>query len=58
MGRRTFDNEVVPVQDGKNLITSTQGNGMRPSSLEKLSKLRPAFDKKWNLNCRQFFLFN
>ena len=39
--------EVVPVQVGKKFNYIHMDNGIRPgSSLEKLSKLRPAFDKK------------
>ena len=39
--------EVVPVQVGKKFNYIHKDNGIRPGSkLEKLSKLRPAFDKK------------
>ena len=42
-----LSNEVVPVQVGKKFNYIHRDNGIRPgSSLEKLSKLRPAFDKK------------
>ena len=42
-----MSNEVVPVQVGKKFNYIHRDNGIRPgSSLEKLSKLRPAFDKK------------
>ncbi len=41
-----LEKEVVPVSFPPKFKPVAKDNGIRPSSLEKLSKLRPAFDRK------------